>query len=301
MRKDEQNTRLQKTQDWRPVAKWENSPQKKRSKGLKNFWMNISRWTFKGWEEEVPANKCGSYNNFRERCDFICSVSWTYTQTQEMWLCAAQTDMCFRSSKRECNLLFFWRSEQRPRKWDFKTVLLQRCMCMCRSFMQVVEAWHNLRIPSNKGTIPTRGTIPSRVSHHTVDGSEIPPVEVGSLSHDIPGFLHPRWWSPDFINSRLESSTPLFFQCRKCKEDLFNANLILPDALGLRPWSDRCKWCLPGTSAWLGEGRSCWQCELWNRDKKIVLKNHPFFTGQRGDVLLSLFKMTIHIYIYICI
>ena len=24
------------------------------------------------------------------------------------------------------------------------------------------------------------------------------PVEVGCLSHDLQGFIHPRWWSPDF-------------------------------------------------------------------------------------------------------
>ena len=40
----------------------------------------------------------------------------------------------------------------------------------------------------------------------TVDGNQNPvnsPVEVGSLSHYSQGFVHPRWWTPDFwtINS----------------------------------------------------------------------------------------------------
>ena len=38
---------------------------------------------------------------------------------------------------------------------------------------------------------------------HTVDGSEIlrSPVEVGSLSHYLQGFIHPRWCSISSISS----------------------------------------------------------------------------------------------------
>ncbi len=39
--------------------------------------------------------------------------------------------------------------------------------------------------------------------YHTVDGRNPALVELGSLSHYLHGFIHPRWWSPEFwtINS----------------------------------------------------------------------------------------------------
>ena len=52
----------------------------------------------------------------------------------------------------------------------------------------------------------TRGFPPHLlIFSSTADGSEIrrSPVEVGSFSHYLEGFIHPRWWSHDFwtINS----------------------------------------------------------------------------------------------------
>jgi len=48
---------------------------------------------------------------------------------------------------------------------------------------------------------------------HTVDGSEIrrSPVEVGSLSHDLHGFVHPRWFSCriSFTNNIIDYSRNL--------------------------------------------------------------------------------------------
>ena len=41
------------------------------------------------------------------------------------------------------------------------------------------------------------------VKCHTVDGSEIrqtQPVELGTLSHDFRGFIHPRWLGMGFLN-----------------------------------------------------------------------------------------------------
>ena len=48
---------------------------------------------------------------------------------------------------------------------------------------------------------------------NTVDGSEIrrAPVEVGSLSHYLQGFLHPRWFSRRI--SSISSLSPLAAPC----------------------------------------------------------------------------------------
>ena len=45
----------------------------------------------------------------------------------------------------------------------------------------------------------------SSLGWNTVDGSEIrrSPVEVGSLSHYLPGFIHPRWCRISCINSMI--------------------------------------------------------------------------------------------------
>ena len=55
-------------------------------------------------------------------------------------------------------------------------------------------------------------------SRDTVDGSEIrhPPVEVGSLSHYLQGFIHPRWlFGISSINSSNERNTHHQHQSKK--------------------------------------------------------------------------------------
>ena len=48
----------------------------------------------------------------------------------------------------------------------------------------------------------------SETSNATVDGWNPAPVEVGSLSHYLQGFLHPRWCRISAINSRMNETKP---------------------------------------------------------------------------------------------
>ena len=73
-------------------------------------------------------------------------------------------------------------------------------------------------VPSNPVwmTSEHQQTMPLNAPHcfltHTVDGSEIrlSPVEVGSLSHYSQGFIHPRWWSPDFFHQLSSAMLGIF-------------------------------------------------------------------------------------------
>ena len=59
-------------------------------------------------------------------------------------------------------------------------------------------------------------TTPHKNNSDTVDGSEIlhPPVGVGSLSHYLPGFIHPKWCRISSTSSNLtinQHNFPIFF------------------------------------------------------------------------------------------
>ena len=71
-----------------------------------------------------------------------------------------------------------------------------KCSCCLNHHVEVYVPPH-LRPPAGK-TLMNRCNIVE--PGDTVDGSEIrrSPVEVGSLFQYLQGFLHPRWWSPDF-------------------------------------------------------------------------------------------------------
>ena len=52
-------------------------------------------------------------------------------------------------------------------------------------------------------------TLPMFRTFRTVDGRNPAPVEVGSLSHDLQGFIHPRWL---FGISSINSRKPMRFE-----------------------------------------------------------------------------------------
>ena len=64
-----------------------------------------------------------------------------------------------------------------------------RIYIRCRSvFLLGVTRWRRTSRASRNTSSPT-------FVCNTVDGSEILPVEFGSLSHHLQGFIHPRWFS----------------------------------------------------------------------------------------------------------
>jgi len=79
--------------------------------------------------------------------------------------------------------------------------LESRSVCLPKSpeFFEVTSSCTSRNWPM----VSLRIDIFKRWVEHTVDGSEIrhPPVEVGSLSHYLQGFTHPRWCRISSINS----------------------------------------------------------------------------------------------------
>ena len=75
--------------------------------------------------------------------------------------------------------------------------------------------WGSKKAPHlvGKYIIPGDPFIAPPISHGTVDGRNHAPVEVGSLSHYLQGFLHPKWCRISSINSSNPPLIACLFVC----------------------------------------------------------------------------------------
>ena len=101
------------------------------------------------------------------------------------------------SSKQFSSLLLKWGDDVHStyRAHGFKSAF------SCRGLFRVTRLW---LYPGWGTEVPEFSPQFARTyTYHTVDGRNLAPVEVGSLSHDLPGFIHPRWLGMGFLPSRI--------------------------------------------------------------------------------------------------